>query len=137
VSLSSPRPLSSSCPSFSNGKDGSRKSYFEIASTEDSFDLTNSAERIENYSKRLAARHVEITMLRRYNFASTLDVVGGSFYNVKSFRISSKCPPWTPISAKSEHVILINAQVSTLYPYTVNFMCIKNIIFLFIFFLSF
>jgi len=71
---------------------------------------TNSAERIENYSKRLAARHVEITMLKRYNFASTLDIVGGSVYNVKSFRILSKCPPWTPISAKSEHVILINAN---------------------------
>jgi len=39
VLLSSLRSLSSSCPSFSSGKDGSRKSYFEIASTEDSFDL--------------------------------------------------------------------------------------------------
>lgn len=37
--LSSTRPLSFSRPSSLTGKDGSRKSYFGIASTEDSFDL--------------------------------------------------------------------------------------------------
>lgn len=43
--LSSPRPLSFSRPSSSAGKDGSRKSYFEIASTEDSFDLKDESRR--------------------------------------------------------------------------------------------
>lgn len=83
--FASPRPLSSSRPSSSTGKDGSRKSYFEIASMEDSFDLKDESrqanrELFETTGSTARRNHyVEAMQFSKHVGRSR----GGSFYNAR------------------------------------------------------
>lgn len=91
--LSSSRLLSFSHFSFSIGRDGSRKSYFEIASTEDSFDLKGefcraNRELFETTDSTARRNHYVEAMQFRKHVRHSRD----SFYNSKSsvsgFRIN-------------------------------------------------